>query len=254
MIKFFRKIRQDLLSGGQTGKYLKYAIGEIVLVVIGILIALQINTWNEEQKANKLENVYLQRLKKDLVADTLYLTKRLRYVKEERTKIYNFIHEIYNTQTTEEEFKRLFSMQSFDAENLVMQTSTFEELKSTGLIDIIQNESIKIAMIDLYREYVVSAEHFNEINYFTANSHFAKSAHVASKYFNPDLYDEKGLFEGTDWTFINDPSSENFKLLENTQGGYFIKYGFFIGHFENLISKSKSLIGQLNEELIERKK
>lgn len=50
MIKFFRNIRQNLLSNGNTGKYLKYAIGEIVLVVIGILIALQINNWNEKRK------------------------------------------------------------------------------------------------------------------------------------------------------------------------------------------------------------
>lgn len=49
MIKFFRKIRQNLLSEGKTGKYLKYAIGEIILVVIGILIALQINNWNENR-------------------------------------------------------------------------------------------------------------------------------------------------------------------------------------------------------------
>ena len=57
MIKFFRKIRYNLMSENKTGKpawpagrYLKYAIGEIVLVVIGILIALQINNWNEEEK------------------------------------------------------------------------------------------------------------------------------------------------------------------------------------------------------------
>jgi len=49
MIKYFRKIRQNLLSEGKTGKYLKYAIGEIVLVVIGILIALQINNWNSQR-------------------------------------------------------------------------------------------------------------------------------------------------------------------------------------------------------------
>ena len=55
MIRFFRKIRQNLLSEGKTVKYLKYAIGEIVLVVIGILIALSINNWNEQKKSRDRE-------------------------------------------------------------------------------------------------------------------------------------------------------------------------------------------------------
>ena len=253
MLKIFRKIRQKLLTESKFSKYLLYAIGEIVLVVIGILIALQINNWNEEQKTRKLEKAYLVRLQNDLAADTLYLGTRLEHVKAQRIQIYKFIHEIYNTQTTEDEFRRVFLLQSFDAGNLVMQTSTFEELKSAGLINIIQNEQIKIAMIDLYREYDVAAEHFNEINNFTANAHFAKSVHITHKYYHPNLYDEKRLYEGTDWTFINDPTSENFKLLESTQGGYFIKYGYLIGHFENLLPKAKSLIDQINEELEERK-
>jgi hypothetical protein len=50
MIQFFRKIRYSLMNQNQTGRYLKYAIGEIILVVIGILIALQINNWNETRK------------------------------------------------------------------------------------------------------------------------------------------------------------------------------------------------------------
>ncbi len=58
MIKFLRKIRQNLLSEGKTGKYLKYAIGEIVLVVIGILIALSINNWNQ----NRLNSIEEQRI------------------------------------------------------------------------------------------------------------------------------------------------------------------------------------------------
>jgi len=53
MIKFFRHIRQNLIMENKTGKYLKYAIGEIVLVVIGILIALQVNNWNEERRDSK---------------------------------------------------------------------------------------------------------------------------------------------------------------------------------------------------------
>lgn len=58
MIKFFRHIRQSLIMENKTSKYLKYAIGEIVLVVIGILIALQINNWNENRK-DRIEEKYL---------------------------------------------------------------------------------------------------------------------------------------------------------------------------------------------------
>ena len=76
MIKFFRKIRQNLLSEGKTGKYLKYAIGEIILVVVGILIALSINNWNEERKQNELETVYLKRLHNELKKDIVTFSKQ----------------------------------------------------------------------------------------------------------------------------------------------------------------------------------
>ena len=71
MIKFFRKIRQNLLLEGKTGKYFKYAIGEIILVVIGILIALQINNWNEDNKKKRDERVLLQAVLANLELDSL---------------------------------------------------------------------------------------------------------------------------------------------------------------------------------------
>ena len=55
MIKFFRNIRKDLMEKNKTSRYIKYAIGEIILVVIGILIALQINNWNENRKLKAIE-------------------------------------------------------------------------------------------------------------------------------------------------------------------------------------------------------
>lgn len=66
MYRFFRKIRQRLLSRNRLGNYLLYAIGEIFLVVIGILIAIQINNWNEDRKAVAKERIYLEGLSKDL--------------------------------------------------------------------------------------------------------------------------------------------------------------------------------------------
>ena len=77
MIKFFRKIRYNLLSENKTGKYLKYAIGEIILVVIGILIALQINTWNEQRKERAKEQVLLQQLREDYQTNLTQLEEKM---------------------------------------------------------------------------------------------------------------------------------------------------------------------------------
>jgi len=71
MIKLFRNIRKNLLNEGKTSKYFKYAIGEILLVVIGILIALNINTWNEERKEKAIVVNVLQNIRYDLISDTL---------------------------------------------------------------------------------------------------------------------------------------------------------------------------------------
>ena len=66
MIKFFRHIRQNLIMENKTSKYFKYAIGEIVLVVVGILIALSINTWNEQKKIKEKERQILTGIVSDL--------------------------------------------------------------------------------------------------------------------------------------------------------------------------------------------
>ncbi|MDP3313957.1 DUF6090 family protein [Lutibacter sp.] len=66
MIKLFRNIRKKLVAEGKTANYLKYAIGEIVLVVIGILIALQINNANEKRKATTQEITILKNIQEDI--------------------------------------------------------------------------------------------------------------------------------------------------------------------------------------------
>ncbi|WP_445382979.1 DUF6090 family protein [Robiginitalea sp. IMCC43444] len=77
MIKFFRKIRQKLLSENKFSKYLFYAIGEIALVVIGILIALQINNWNEEKQERKKEKVLLSQLQSDFTSNLEQLDDKI---------------------------------------------------------------------------------------------------------------------------------------------------------------------------------
>jgi len=84
MIKFFRNIRQTLINEGKTSRYFKYAIGEIVLVVIGILIALSINNWNDQRKAIANSKVFLSEISKDLASDTLYLNSAIKIIEEQQ--------------------------------------------------------------------------------------------------------------------------------------------------------------------------
>lgn len=82
MIQFFRRIRQNLLRENRISKYLLYATGEIVLVVIGILIALQINNWNEERLALIREKEYIRSIYQDLKND-------IRKIDADRKKLEN---------------------------------------------------------------------------------------------------------------------------------------------------------------------
>ena len=75
MIKFFRKIRLKTLTENKFSKYLLYAIGEIILVVIGILIALSINNWNQEQQQKKVLNNIYATIKADLQQDIINIDK-----------------------------------------------------------------------------------------------------------------------------------------------------------------------------------
>ena len=77
MIKFLKKIRFELINKNMNTKYFKYAIGEIVLVVIGILIALQINNWNEERKKTNFEQNILKELKSDFSYNKSELNKNI---------------------------------------------------------------------------------------------------------------------------------------------------------------------------------
>ena len=84
MIKFFRKIRQKLLTENKVSKYLLYAIGEIILVVIGILIALSINNWNENRKSRVIELKVLKQIEGDLSKNLSQLDRAANAMEEIR--------------------------------------------------------------------------------------------------------------------------------------------------------------------------
>ncbi|WP_406682983.1 DUF6090 family protein [Seonamhaeicola sp. MEBiC1930] len=176
MIKFFRNIRKKLLNEGNTSKYLKYAIGEIILVVIGILIALQINNWNEQRLKNQEIKSNLKSLIDDLNYDKEILTwsynrqsfkfYSMQYLlKIEGTNPYNPIDddksEIPPYKPTDDwdkeipkiynkEFIQLAFLNTHKEGQFPFAKSALEELKSTGMFS---NISPKLkAEINTYYE------------------------------------------------------------------------------------------------------
>jgi hypothetical protein len=152
MIKFFRKIRQNLLSEGKTGKYLKYAIGEIILVVVGILIALQINNWNENSKNKRLETNYLIRISKDLENDVLEFDKAIRLAKERNDRVI-FLQDVIENPKLLRDSTDYFVQSIIAAGYTYLPTisnHSFEELKSSGRLSLIQDETLRILIAKYY--------------------------------------------------------------------------------------------------------
>jgi len=144
MIKFFRHIRKDLMEKNKTGKYLKYAIGEIVLVVIGILIALSINNWNEVRKDQlRLKNHYvelLNELNNDI--DNLKLAiENVRKINNQTFEISEFINSSQSKIDTTKIIEALFGAEPYAFFSI--SNSAYTTLLSYGDIQLIENKQLK---------------------------------------------------------------------------------------------------------------
>ncbi|MCW8980865.1 MAG: DUF6090 family protein [Altibacter sp.] len=152
MIKFFRHIRQSLINQNRTKKYLLYAIGEIILVVIGILIALQINNWNENKALANTEYVYMQNLKEDLQVDTELYNEYLK----KNIELFKIIDNIV-FQLSQDDFKSTSDASVFNARILTTKWNrvlpverTYEQMKSSGQLKIINEQKVSDLISDYY--------------------------------------------------------------------------------------------------------
>jgi hypothetical protein len=139
MVKIFRNIRQKLAAENKVMAYLRYAIGEILLVVIGILIALQVNNWNEHRKQNTQKNLIIQSLVTDLSMDTLMISKTLNTLWKDTTEVMGFVNRMSNSDVTLDTLIQIARFE-FDPKIHVTVTfndNTFRSLLSTGNINIL---------------------------------------------------------------------------------------------------------------------
>ncbi|MUP43464.1 hypothetical protein FLP08_12835 [Gramella aestuarii] len=258
MIKFFRTIRRKLLLAGKTGQYLKYAIGEIVLVVIGILIALQINNWNETSKLKKEEVVYLKRLKLDLKKDTIYYNTSIDRANLLIDRNTLFLQKIYDEQRSIDEGKYLMNIPLWDSEYLTIQDNTFRELVSSGKLNIISNPGLKVAVVDFYRKIEVQENYMKEFNEYSRElmaNYVSTHPGTIKQTRKPDELDKilnASMFRLEDFKFLNNPSDSQFQALEDIVLVYKNKHEIFVDQFQELKNVSKDLLNQIDQELNEK--
>ncbi|MEZ5059197.1 MAG: DUF6090 family protein [Saprospiraceae bacterium] len=164
MIKFFRRIRQKLLSENRFSKYLLYAIGEIILVVIGILIALQLNNWNSYNQQRETEVKYLKEIKENLIKDVADIDFNINFNKSKLRSneiIATYLNgEIEAPDSLDFHFSNLLF-----ATRTLVNMSAYENLKTRGL-EIITNDSLRQRITKLYE-----FDFFNAIDFETKDDH-----------------------------------------------------------------------------------
>ena len=150
MINFFRKIRKKLADDNKPVKYLRYAIGEILLVVIGILLALQINNWNHKVQDEKLSNLYYQELLLDVESDLEQLNYRINYSERVMNSIYSLIEALQNKSyaTVNQDTLQYAMNHYYRISGWQFNLNTYKELESSGNLRYIGNSKIRSAITD----------------------------------------------------------------------------------------------------------
>jgi len=243
MIKLFRKIRQNLLMENKTSKYLKYAIGEILLVVIGILIALQINNANELSKQNRLIATYEKNLITELKADlkniqrldsmvTIHRTIRVNYMLYSKKKLINI--------------DTLIQKMDSAKVNAVFQynrvTYTIDDIISTGKLSLFSKEKKEaiLKLKDVQDSYDI--EKIREQEYFTSsNLEFERTIDLAS--FLGSFYMGQSIEDKEQENWIYNIKSEQYRLFGNKTLAAIRNFNFQLalnrrlrGHSENLLT------------------
>ncbi len=247
MIKFFRKIRQNLLSENKFSKYLIYAIGEIILVVIGILIALQINNSNELNKQRAKEVQFLKNLKSDLIFEESEL-ERFIGIREGMVNSAQIALEHFNGKPLEN--IQLFNFHTFNVgvwQEFQRNNNTFLELLNSGNLTIISNDSIKSGLLNLdliHKKIISNREHLrNDMEHYFYDPWF--------KTVDLDPFAQSFVFYANNGAFDNkiELSKEEIDRLINDK---VFKNGFVVSVFTNsLIIDDYKRMKDLNKKVVE---
>lgn len=203
MIKFFRKIRQKLLSNNKFSQYLVYAVGEIILVVLGILIALQINNWNSENKESQLEVKMLKEIKIALQSDL----KDIEFNLKEHHEIFQSQQLVIDWLKTDAPYTDSLSFHFANAvngTNFLSNKGSYETIKGIG-IQLIKNDNLRKQILNLYelqyKDYDSILHEINEYRFDLMRRENVKYFQATSPYFKMKPLDVEMIKSENGYTY-----------------------------------------------------
>jgi len=258
-MKFFRKTRYNLMEGNKIGAYLKYAVGEIILVVMGILIAISVNNWNESRKKLQFEITILENIQQDIIFDKIDLKLNLEYIKVVLKNEQRFFNFMLNDQMEPSDSIGYADVLGLDL-FVAFQKSSFNNLQNNDIGLVSSNPLYKkIARYhDFYVRSMIMLE--NKNNFFSTydnkvfyfKKHFKvidqKSSIEISSETSEDIWEQE--FKRYDF-IIRDvnllKADEGFKIILSES--IFITT-LKIDFYEQILIKIEELNSDIEDELI----
>ena len=267
MIKFFRNFRLILMTETNSGdqketaispqrrviKYLLYAIGEIILVVIGILIALQINNNNDLRKEREKEIHYLENIKQDLIFNNheidKYIAIRAQCIESANLLIKHFEGEPVTDYTA---FNAL-GVQIYSWQKFHQNDNTFQELVNSGNLSLISNDSIKNMLQNLEALYKVMKSEEDHFRFDTETLIYEPLYRLMdlNDLVNNYAYNVSNGQEGENIELNADHFKEYLKeiKLKNGFAMTVLEFGVLNGELEEMKQLSETLIEAIDKEL-----
>lgn len=206
MIKLFRKIRYNLMRTNKTGMYLKYAFGEIFLVMIGILLALQVNNWNENRKERIAEQTLYQTLINSLESDLEDANDKIslieKSIKAQEIFIVNSFDEVKNKFNLDQ-LESLLTYVGKSSRSFFPNYGLYNKISNNNQIDLIKSTDLQMKIIELYEQYYkryndldlniehqvmfsLTTNYFSKIENFsiTNNGHYKIDYEALEKYYD----------------------------------------------------------------------
>ncbi|MCB9080155.1 MAG: hypothetical protein H6555_00410 [Lewinellaceae bacterium] len=237
MLHFWRRIKRKLIDEGNLKGYLLYAIGEIFLVVIGILIAIQINGWNENRKSRDQEAAILIELSRNITANVGIIRQTMQQDSASVVAIENLFRALENKVAYSDTLASYFA-QAIASYPTNLSNSTMETIRAKG-VDIIQSERIRNKVLNLFDIDYAQIREIYDTDQQSYNN-------VEQVYLLKNFRITRGAAIPNDFTFLrDDPELQNILAMRNLYRGASLSIK------SNAIRKSHELIQEIDAYLVE---